>query len=93
MKHQFKFHVDPGHGWLEVPAALVGELGLVISEYSYISLDSKTMFLEEDCDAQAFVSALGDRKIDFSITEVECRDFTKKRGIRSLSKPQLGLIK
>jgi hypothetical protein len=55
----FNFHADPGHGWLEVPAALVRELGIAaqISAYSYISQDGRTAYLEEDCDAYKFVQA------------------------------------
>ena len=51
----FTFHTDPGHGWLEVPAADVRALGVKVSRYSYRSRDGRTVYLEEDCDAPAFV--------------------------------------
>ena len=48
----FIFHEDGGHGWLEVPTALVMNLGCKISGYSYVRNDK--MYLEEDCDADEF---------------------------------------
>ena len=53
------FHEDPGHGWLEVPVSELLELGIInqISEFSYLSLDRKTAYLEEDCDLAVFFNA------------------------------------
>lgn len=53
----FTFHTDPGHGWLEVPAADVRALGVRVSRYSFRSRDCRTLYLEEDCDAPAFTTA------------------------------------
>jgi len=55
----YTFHTDVGHGWLEVPVQEVKDLGIGedISGYSYISDDWKTVYLEEDCDAQRFIDA------------------------------------
>lgn len=54
---KYTFHTDAGHGWLEVPRAEVRRLNIegVISGYSYQRGD--LLFLEEDCDACAFVQA------------------------------------
>jgi hypothetical protein len=45
---QYTFFEDPGHGWLEVPAADVAELNLEadISGYSYFN--EGKVYLEED---------------------------------------------
>lgn len=55
----FTFHTDPGHGWLAVPTETIENWGLRerISHFSYISDDSETLYLEEDCDAQVFIDA------------------------------------
>jgi hypothetical protein len=57
----FTFHTDPGHGWVEVPIALVFELEIYddISRYSYH--DGVNAFLEEDCDAAIFIRAFEDK--------------------------------
>lgn len=54
----YKFHTDPGHGWLEVPFAMVYLLGIgdKLSSYSYMR-DCQTFYLEEDCDAGRFIRA------------------------------------
>lgn len=51
----FTFHTDLGHGWLEVPTAIVEALGITVSPWSYTKGGS--MFLEEDRDASLFVDA------------------------------------
>jgi hypothetical protein len=53
----YKFHIDPGHGWLEVPMAELEELGIAdhISSCSY--RDGDTAYLEEDCDFATFLAA------------------------------------
>ena len=49
------FHTDPAHGWLEVAIDDIRELNIahLISQYSYIKGDRA--FLEEDCDAFAYM--------------------------------------
>lgn len=51
------YHQDPGHGWIEVPRAVVDALGIAakVSACSYQAGD--LCFLEEDCDAALFVAA------------------------------------
>ena len=53
-KH-WTFHTDPGHGWLQVKAEDVENLGVSdqISRYSYRNEDD--VYLEEDCDAGLFI--------------------------------------
>ena len=53
------FHTDPGHGWLEVPFAMVYLLGIghEVSRYSYMTRDCQTFYLEEDWDAYQFIRA------------------------------------
>jgi hypothetical protein len=57
----FTFHTDPGHGWLEVPRKMLTELGIdgEITGYSYQR--GGLAYLEEDCDAVAFVKAYQDK--------------------------------
>lgn len=57
---KLNFHSDPGHGWLAVPTAEVERVGLAgkISGYSYRSESGTTLYLEEDCDAPAYLDAL-----------------------------------
>lgn len=56
------FH-DPGHSWLQVPIRYLSVLGIVdkISKYSYCK--GGYAYLEEDCDANVFLSALHSRGI------------------------------
>jgi len=57
MPKKFLFYVDPGHGYLRVPLALLEELGItkLISNYSTKSV--RYAFLEEDLDAVTFSKA------------------------------------
>lgn len=49
---------DPGHGWLLAPGALVRQLGITPSRYSYYNRAGDQVYLEEDCDAGEFMRAL-----------------------------------
>lgn len=49
----YRFISDPGHGWLEVTMAEVRRLGVKPSLYSYVN--QNMVYLEEDCDAPAFL--------------------------------------
>ncbi len=57
MTHNYTFHSDPGHGWLEVPLSMLRALQIAdkITPYSYMK--GKTAFLEEDCDLSTFLQA------------------------------------
>jgi len=54
---ELTFYTDPGHGWLKVRKADVDALGVRVSGYSYISPKGSYLYLEEDCDAPAFLRA------------------------------------
>lgn len=51
----YKFFTDPAHGWLEVTRDEINRLRVVPSKYSYMRGD--LVYLEEDCDASAFIRA------------------------------------
>lgn len=63
------YHQDPGHGWLEVPCNVLADLGLLagITEYSYRQGD--LAYLEEDCDAGAFMRTCKARGIQVQLVE------------------------
>ena len=54
-----RFISDAGHGWLEVPTVDVIKAGITPSRYSYIDAVSCLAYLEEDCDAGAYLTAIG----------------------------------
>ncbi len=60
------FHTDPGHGWLEVPVKEVRNSGVPISQCSYIKGDKA--YLEEDCDAHAYLNYLDEQNIAYTIS-------------------------
>lgn len=52
----FTFHTDPSHGWLEVSAAELFNVGLLPSDFSsYSYQQGNVVYLEEDCDAAVFI--------------------------------------
>tara|TARA_R110002094_G_C4743305_1_gene197883 strand:+ start:141 stop:434 length:294 start_codon:yes stop_codon:yes gene_type:complete len=59
MKNTFTFHIDSGHGWLEVGSNDLDRLGLKESDFSSCSYKehvfSPTYYLEEDRDADIFI--------------------------------------
>jgi hypothetical protein len=59
MNKSYIYHVDGGHGWLEVSREELDLMGIVgaLSAYSYQSKDGNTVYLEEDSDAGLFVKA------------------------------------
>ena len=59
------FHTDPGQGWLEVPVKEVRDSGVPISQCSYIKGDKA--YLEEDCDAPAYLNYLDEKHIAYII--------------------------
>lgn len=77
---KLRFISDPGHGWLEVPRADVERSGAAISAYSY--QHDRMVYLEEDCDARAYLEAIGAPEV--AIVNVY-QDPTPVRGYRSFS--------
>lgn len=69
----YQWHADPGHAWLAVPALdlarLPATVAASISTCSYRSHDSKTVYLEEDCDASVFLRGLEAAGIAYTLTE------------------------
>lgn len=67
MHTPFNFHQDAGHGWLEVPAEAITNLGLTpaaFSSYSYVDkhkIYATVYYLEEDCDLPLFALAYANR--------------------------------
>jgi hypothetical protein len=53
-----RFISDEGHGWLEVPKAMLKNAGCEqdISSFSYEK--DEAVYLEEDCDAGTFILAM-----------------------------------
>jgi hypothetical protein len=78
---QFTYLQDPGHGWLIVPASLVRDLGVTPSHYSYIDRASGYAYLEEDCDAGAFMRALRATGVQPVIQEVHTPRDAKCRAL------------
>lgn len=64
-----RFVSDPGHAWLEVPTTTAIAAGMQVSQYSYIDLVKSLVYLEEDCDAPAFLTALATHGITPEIEE------------------------
>lgn len=54
--YEFRFFIDPGHAWLEVPLRLLLSIGRshMVSQFSYMR--GEYVYLEEDCDADIFLS-------------------------------------
>lgn len=77
MKGKYKFHVDPGHGWLAVPVKELEEHNLLskISVYSYRRGD--TVFLEEDCDAPLFIEAANLNEYDWEYVNHDDMSFIR----------------
>jgi len=51
-----RFISDSAHGWLEVPTVDVAAAGVTPSRYSYIDATNGMTYLEEDCDATAYIT-------------------------------------
>lgn len=49
--------IDDSHGWLVVSLSVVVASGAEITRFSYVSPTSRLAYLEEDCDARAFLDA------------------------------------
>jgi hypothetical protein len=77
---KFDFYADPGHGWLKVGIGTLSKAGIVpdISSFSYVK--GRNVFLEEDCDATRFVSAM--EKLGVRV-EVKYHSTDKRSKIRS----------
>ena len=54
----YTFYDDPGHAWLEVPKQDIRTLRVSVTPWSYMC--GPLAYLEEDCDAPAFLRAARD---------------------------------
>ena len=89
----YKYHIDPGHGWIEVPYAEIVALGIQdeISEFSY--RDGDTCFLEEDCDAYLWQHSHNGRYgVDPEVVIVQHDDIEAECFIRCLDRYWMGEI-
>jgi hypothetical protein len=61
---------DPGHGWLEVPRAMLLTLKIQdrITDYSYTH--GSMAYLEEDLDMSTFMQAAREVGLDIDLVEV-----------------------
>jgi len=68
----YTFYDDPGHGWLAVERKELKRLGILekISRFSY--QQGEWVYLEEDCDATAFVVAKKANNEEYKITTRTC---------------------
>jgi hypothetical protein len=86
---------DPGHGWLKVPRKLLKELGIEekITSFSYQLGDF--VYLEEDCDASAFASAMEEKyKAPFKeLVEMKSNYSNKQSKIRSYPRFRPGFVR
>ena len=60
----YNVYADPSHAWVKVKIAELDKLGIskYITSFSYVRGDHA--YLEEDCDAGVFLSALKERGIE-----------------------------
>ena len=69
----YNVYNDPGHGWMKVNRKELESLGIAdkITGYSYMRGES--VYLEEDCDMQIFLTALRLKFGEFNINDI-CKD-------------------
>lgn len=77
----YRFIQDDGHGWLEVPRREVQDCGASITPYSYYDPATDMVYLEEDCDATAFLNA--SNQGDFILGQDGYRNEWSPRGLPS----------
>ena len=72
---KYTYHIDAGHGWLEVPYRDLLNAGLHMSQvsgFSYAQVTDQyvpTLYLEEDCDMALFLNALQSKGEEFELVE------------------------
>lgn len=78
-------HSDPGHAWLAVKLSELDMLDIrsEISVYSYVK--GKTAYLEEDCDAGKFVTAMQVKGIQVEVKQGARRERSPIRYFKSYS--------
>jgi hypothetical protein len=71
MSNRYRLFVDPGHSWLEVPRREVVASGTEISGHSYHDPATDMAYLEEDCDAPAFLKSVGQSWQSLTVAEID----------------------
>ena len=79
-----QWHADAGHAWLQVPIATCR--GLAVSAYSYADRSRGFAYLEEDCDAGAWVRHHGMTFAEFREARVPSQTWAGECFVRSLSR-------
>jgi hypothetical protein len=64
-------HTDCGHGWLEVPVETFLKAPSKLSSYSYYNKETRTLYLEEDCDAEEFYFSMKEAGTEITWTHKE----------------------
>lgn len=64
---KLEYYQDPGHGWVAVPLTLLEAWSFRPSRYSY--RDGSVGYLEEDCDAAAFMRDAKARGVEVELVE------------------------
>jgi len=64
---------DPGHGWIAADRQMLAFLGLLEATSTYSYQDQDLVWLEEDCDAPRFLSALSRVGIKYEIIDTHTR--------------------
>jgi hypothetical protein len=89
---EYTYHIDAGHGYLEVPLADVLRLGLTLKDFAHYSfarvteLFVPTLYLEEDCHMSMFLGAMESKGEQFKLIEIvhdgdaPCREYGRIEG-------------
>lgn len=82
-KHNLRWHLDPGHGWLEVSRHECSTLNILdeISAYSY--QHEGRVYLEEDRDVAIYFHARSLTPADVARLDIPTVDYTRDAQLRS----------
>ena len=72
-ERKYKYYIGSGHGWMAVPFKDIKEgfMSFVFpSEFSYLSENGKTVYLEEDCDMPKFLDFLKNNGYSVKIEDI-----------------------
>ncbi len=88
----YKYYCDSGHGWLAVKRDELEELNLVYKISSYSYQKNTMVYLEEDCDMQIFLRAVGAKYTSYNIKEVYHNGSSKIRSYQGYTQDKLQQI-
>ena len=80
-KLKILYFQDPGHGWFQVPISLVQQLKLTPSLYSYYDRAEDFIYLEEDCDAPKFDTAMKAAGLNYYLVDVHLNEESRIRDL------------